>query len=624
MTTRLKALCTALSLALLAACGGGDDTPDRDDGERTPSSLSLSLLGRYSTGVFARSAAEITAYDAATQRAFVVNAEQGELDVLDLSNPAAPVRLSSISVSGIAAGAQVNSVAAHGGLIAVAIEAAVKTDPGHVAVYRADTLALLDSVTVGALPDMLIFTPDGRHLLVANEGEPSDDYQTDPEGSISLIDVSDPADLSVRTAGFAAFNAQADSLRAAGVRIFGPNASVAQDLEPEYIAISPDSTTAWAVLQENNALARIDIVTATVTDIWPLGTKDHGLASNALDVSDLDNADASAGAINIRAWAGVRGMYHPDAIQAYQTGGQTYLVTANEGDARAWGESNPAYFGGDASQGFVEEFRVKHLVHASGFDRRAGDDLPPQLRALAAGALLNPDVFGYCGATAGDPGACRDDEQLGRLVVSWTDGYRRNPDGSPMMFNTSGAPDPAGDRLMYDALHAFGTRSFAIWNISGELVFDSADLLERFFASEDCMAGSERNIPCRDFFNANHEEGDTFDNRSDNKGPEPEGLTIGRIGDKHFLFLGLERMGGVIVYDITTPAAPVFVDYLNTREDWTTADPGSVLSTVGDLGPEGLTFVPADQSPDGQPLLIVGNEVSGTTAILRITLQYED
>ncbi|MBA3598792.1 MAG: choice-of-anchor I family protein [Methylibium sp.] len=616
MKFRMRLLSSAVLIGALAACGGGNDD---DDGDATPSSVSLSLLGRYSSGQFDAAAAEIPAFDADSQRGFVVNAQAGVLDVLDLSDPSMPVRLASIDANAIAAGATVNSVAIANGVIAVAIQAAVKTDPGFVGFYRADDLSAIGSVKVGALPDMLIFTPDGRKVLVANEGEPSDDYQTDPQGSISIVDVSDLADITVRTAGFTAFDADAAALRSAGVRIYGPGASVAQDLEPEYIAVSSDGATAWAVLQENNALARIDIATATVLEIKPLGFKDHGLADNGYGSSNaFDASDEEGGAINIRNWAGVRGLYHPDAIAAYSAGGQTYLVSANEGDARAWGEDNPAYWAGDTSLGFVEEFRVKHLVNATGFDVRAGDDLPPQLRALAAGALLNPVTFGYCGATVGNPGACRDDEQLGRLNVTWTMGFRTDAGGAPVLFDASGVENPAGDRLMYDALYSFGARSFSIRDEDGTLVFDSGDAIERFIASDACLAGADRDIACRDFFNSGHDEGDALDSRSDAKGPEPEGLAIGRIGDKTFLFLGLERMGGVLVYDITDPRAPVRIDYLNTREDWTTEDPGTVLATVGDLGPEGLAFISADDSPTGEPLLMVGNEVSGTTAIYRV------
>ncbi|WP_439587910.1 choice-of-anchor I family protein [Hydrogenophaga sp.] len=614
----LRLLTTSLvMIAVLAACGGGsDDTPAPSPApEATPAGLTLQKIGSYSTGQFGVSAAEIPAFDAASKRLFVVNAQLGAVDVLNLTNPISPTKIGVIDATALLAGASINSVAVHNGIVAVAIQAAVKTDNGLMALYRASDLTLLGSVAVGALPDMVTFTPDGQTVLVANEGEPSDDYQVDPEGSISIIDVRNPAAPVERKATFTAFNAQAAALRTAGVRIYGPNATVAQDLEPEYIAVSADGTTAWVTLQENNALARVNIASATVTDILPLGFKDHGVAGNELDASDTEG-----GAVTIRTWPGVHGMFLPDAMASYTVGGQTYLVTANEGDARAWGEDNAAYWAGDASQGFVEEFRVKHLVNRNGWSGRAGDDLPPQLNAIAAGGLLDPAVFGYCGAVAGDPAGCRADSALGRLNISWTMGYRTNPDGSPMMFSAAGVQDPAGNRLMYDRLYSYGARSFSIWNANGGLVWDSGAEIEKFLNSTDCRLGSTRNIPCTDFFNSGHDEGNAKDSRSDAKGPEPEGIALGRIGNKTFAFIGLERMGGVLVYDITTPTAPVRVDYLNTRDEWLTNPPD--LATAGDLGPEGLVFIAAKDSPNGKPLLVVGNEVSGTTAVLQLNLTY--
>ncbi|QLB58256.1 alkaline phosphatase [Acinetobacter indicus] len=604
MKLQLKSLWVAMLAVGMAACNSDDDQVSPTPVDPTPNTIELSKIGAYQSGIFAESAAEIPAYDAASKRLFVVNAQAGVLDVLDLSQPNQPVKIAEIQVHDIAEGAEVNSVAVHNGIVAIAIQAAVKTDPGYVALYQAKDLSKLAHVQVGALPDMLTFSPDGQTLLVANEGEPSDDYQVDPEGSISVIQLSNLTAPVVRTADFKAFNGQESALRAQGVRIFGPNATAAQDFEPEYITVSQDGKTAWAALQENNALAKIDVVNAKVLAVYPLGFKDHGLDGNGMDVSDADGVDVT-GSIKIQTWANVRGLYMPDAIASFDVAGKTYIVTANEGDARAWGEDTPEYFNNDTSKGFVEEWRVKHLVHADGFARRLGDDLPAHLSQLAKGAELNPDNFGYCGATVGNAGDCRKDHLLGRLNITWTEGYQKNADGTPKL-NERG-------NLVYDHLYSFGARSVSIWTENSaqnglELVWDSGDDFEQYIAEHH-----------PEIFNANHEEAG-MDNRSDNKGPEPEGVTLGQIGSKTFAFIGLERAGGVMVYDVSTPSAPSFVQYLNSRE-MSASTEQIELGQAGDLGPEGLVFIAAKDSPNGQPLLVVGNEVSGSTAVYQLNLK---
>ncbi|MFV5491240.1 choice-of-anchor I family protein [Acinetobacter sp. ASP199] len=603
MKFQKKALLVSILAFGLSACND-DNEQTSPPVEKTPNSIELVKIGGYESGIFAQSAAEIPAYDAQSQRLFVVNAQAGVLDVLDLSDPTKPQKIEAISVSDIAEGAEVNSVAVHNGIVAVAVQMADKTEDGYVALYQASDLSKLAHVKVGALPDMLTFTPDGKTILVANEGEPSDDYQVDPEGSIAVISLDNLKAPVVRIADFHAFNGQEAQLREQGVRIFGPNASASQDFEPEYITVSADGKTAWASLQENNALAKLDVVNAKVLAVYPLGYKDHGQVGNGMDVSDLDGADET-GKINIRTWANVRGLYMPDAIASYEVAGQTYIVTANEGDARAWGENTPAYFNNGLTKGFVEEWRVKHLVHTKGFDRRLGDDLPAHLRALAKGAELNPANFAYCGAVDGDAKACREDHMLGRLNITWTEGYQKNADSSPKL-NERG-------HLVYDHLYSYGARSFSIWseneNQTGlDLVWDSGDQFEQHIA---------QHYP--KIFNFNHEE-TGLDNRSDNKGPEPEGVTLGKIGEKTFAFVGLERVGGIMVYDVSSPRAPKFIQYINSR-NFEATDEQIKLGQAGDLGPEGLVFISAKDSPNAQPLLAVGNEVSGTTAVYQLNLK---
>ncbi len=535
-TLRVLPLC--LSLSLLAACGGGSDTPSEDLG---PRAVKLVKIGGFEGGTLG--AAEITAFDAGSKRLFVVNGANGTVDVLDLSNPGAPSKVGTISV--VAFGAAVNSVAVHEGIVALAIEANPKTNPGTVAFYSATDLRLLGSVRVGAQPDMIVFTPDGKKVLTANEGEPNSyglPDSVDPEGSISVITVNGGTAPTVATADFRAFNARAAELRSAGVRIYGPGASVAQDLEPEYIAFNGDGTKAYVTLQENNAIAIVDVATATVADIKPLGWKDHSLPGMGLDASDEDggtNTNSGTPLLKIANYP-VRGLYLPDAIASYTVGGNTYFITANEGDARAdW-------------PGFNEETRVRQ--HCSNG--------------------LDPAVFGTNAANL------LFDSNLGRLRITAT------PNGGTDGKNAAG---------QCTALYSFGARSFSIWNANVERVFDSGEDLERLTSS----LGNAN-------FNASHDN-NTLDSRSPSKGPEPEGVVVGRFGAKTLAFIGLERVGGVAVYDVTDPRSPVFMDYLNPRD-----------GLGGDRGPEGLHLIPAAKSPNGKALLIVGHEVSGTTTVLQI------
>lgn len=527
---RLASIALVTALAGTLACSDSATSPTGI----TPGTLTLQKIGEYAGGGVG--AAEITAFDPGTKRLFVVNGALGTVDVLDLTDPTAPVRISTISVAQFGAGA--NSVAVYNGLVAVAVEATVKQQPGTVAFFRASTLAVVSSATVGALPDMVTFTRSGRYLLVANEGEPNATYTDDPEGSISIVDVRNFREPVVRTVSFTSFNGQEAALRTQGIRIYGPSATAARDFEPEYITIDEDDRTAFVTLQENNAVAVIDIEAATVTRLLPLGYKNHRLAGNALDAGDRDGP-GNTPLLNIRNWP-VFGMYQPDAIASYRVGGVTYFVTANEGDSRDY-------------SGFNEEARVG-----------------------AAAVVLNPTIFTDA-ACNGVP--CKSNAALGRLTI--TTALGRNA--------VSG---------QYDSLYVLGARSFSIWNTAGLRVYDSGNDFEtRTTALPNVL------------FNASN-EGNALDDRSDNKGPEPEGVVLGTFGTKTFAFIGLERVGGVMVYDVTIPASPTFTTYLNTRS-----------GATGDRGPEGLTFVSADDSPNRKPLLIVGNETSGTTAVLQIDLQ---
>ena len=897
------------------------------------SPITLSVLGSYMTGLFDTAAAEIVAYDATTQRAFVVNGGDKTIDILDVSDPAAPQLVSQIDMTTY--GDAATSVAVYEDLVAVAVPAAEKTDPGTVLFLDTDG-ALLGQAPVGALPDMLTFTPDGRFVVTANEGEPNSDYTVDPEGSVSIIDLSGGVAAltagSVKTAGFSQFN---DAELDPRIRIFGPDATVAQDLEPEYIALSPDGATAYVTLQENNALAVVDLVAAEVTALLPLGYKNFnapvatldmypitdrpvlgtttagqeillggfsGLFYEGVDESgrlifvtntdrgpnpepvDVDGdgvnerpfalpafqpvivrlaVDPVGGAVEILEQIGLQraagdpltglpnlagepglayadeepvdltgapleldplgadlegivraedgtywlvdeyrpAIYHftPDGVMAaryvpegsnneesgIEVGQEAFpaiyaqrranrgfeAVALHEGILYAFIQSpidNPdggkdnsskaatlvrilafdtvakqavgEYFyrldgagvdkigdavvmpdgtflvlerddaTGAAARKFIYHIDLAQATNFLGADLPAGVELQldgglatlgiiPAAKTLVVDlgalgydmvdkpeglalidentlAVINDNDFGTGGvfdpatglieenpnptpvvlgiihlASNGLDASDKDDAVAIRnwpvqsmympdtiaayvvdgatYLVTANEGDARDYDGygeesrlADLVLDAEVFPNAAelqaeealgrlrvstastdrnGDGLV-DRIAAFGGRSFSIWDTAGNLVFDSGDAIERLTAEL---------LP--DVFNSSGEN-ETFDERSDDKGPEPEALTLGEIGGRTYAFVGLERISGVMVWDISNPKMPVFVQYAGNR-DFTAAS-----ETAGDLAPEGIVFVPAAESPTGNPMLIVANELSGTTTLWDIAV----
>lgn len=505
------------------------------------------FLGLNALASIKLAGAEISAYDPLSQRFFVTSG--GGLQIVDGSDPANLALVTTVTLTDLGFGGDVTSVAVMNGIVAVAVPAFVKTDPGRVYFLDAATGAVLNYVVVGANPDMVTFTPDGMKVLVANEAEPltTDGITVDPEGSVSIIDLSaGVAAATVATAGFTGFNDDYDALRAAGVR-FDAGKTVAQALEPEYIAVAPDGSYAMITLQENNAVAKLDLATNTITAIIPLGEKDYSLPENAGDFSDQDGA-GTAGLIKIRPEP-VVGIYQPDAIASYSARGETFFVMANEGDA----------YDGFGNTAREDAIRVKDATL---------DDVLVQ-------SIIDADPNDVYASLAD----IQNSDNLGRLNVS-----------------KFGDTDGDGD---LDKLIAFGGRSFSIRDAEGAIVFDSGSLMERAIALLD---------PLR--FNANDGVASKFDQRSDDKAMEPEGVAIGEIGGRTYAFIGLERAGGgVMTFDITDPGEVTFESY--ARFD-------------GDISAEGVLFIPASESPNGVDLLVLSNEVSATTTIYQAVPRQAD
>ncbi|MAD76530.1 MAG: alkaline phosphatase [Rheinheimera sp.] len=569
-------------------------------GKNLPRNLNIEVVGRFNTGIYGKSAAEIVQFHKTSNSAFAINAADNQIEVIDLTNlPIAAVGngITDNSLSSVpftfadtvmvknGAGADIdvllgeaNSIAIYNDILAIAVAAPDKTSNGVVLFYTLNVMgngSFIKAVSVGALPDMLTFTPDGSQVLIANEGEPDTDYTFDPEGSISVINLSDgiPADLAqtinlssdmvFSSDLLAASDYDTDAKRKtllmkAGVKFASPaGTSVAQELEPEYITVAADSKKAWVSLQESNAIGIIDLTDMTI-EVKALGLKDWG--QYLIDYTNEDEVASFAKLPN------VYGMYQPDSIASYQWNGASFIVSANEGDSRDW----------DA---YSEDIRAADIIDPDELNKTFSTELQ---------ALYD--------STGGDDG-------LGRLKV------------------TAALVDPDNTGVV-DKLYAYGGRSFSIWDQNINMVYDSGDDFGRISAA---ILGNN--------FNSAHTE-NKCDNRSDDKGGEPEAIDVGTIEGRTYAFISQERSGDLFIYDVTNPFQAAFVSHYINRDFSTEfeldddldnpCDPEEGLDCTrvplsGDLGPESIKFVSASDSPNGNPLLIIGNEVSGSVTVYQVT-----
>ena len=571
-------------------------------GENTVPNVSVEVVGRFSAGgseIAGKSAAEIVQFHQASKSAFAINSANNQIEVINLTsipatevgNPVTDTSLTSSTftfanevqvllvnneLETITLGAA-NSIAIFENSLAIAVQALDKTQNGAVLFYQLNNQGagtFIKAVKVGSLPDMVTFSPDGKKVLVANEGEPNSDYTVDPEGSISVIGVVDsvPSDLSntinltsditftsdlVASEDFDTDSKRLDLLKSAGLKLAGPvGTTLAQSLEPEYISVAENSKMAFVSLQENNAIGIINLENNTI-EIKPLGYKDW----NKFQI-DFTNKDEIASFQNVK---NLYGMYQPDTITSYQWNGATFVLSANEGDSRDY-------------DGYSEEIRVKDIID------------PDELNKA-----LSTELQAFYDASGGKNG-------LGRLKV------------------TTALGDADNDGI-YEELYAYGARSFSIWDQNINLVFDSGDDFGKISAS---VLG--RN------FNSTHTE-NKGDNRSDDKGGEPEAIAVGKIGERTYSFIASERSGDLFIYDITNPFNVSFSAFHNNRDfniDYELDDDlnnpcdesegmnCSMIESAGDLGPESIKFVSSEQSPNGNPLLIIGNEVSGSVTVYQV------
>lgn len=549
MNTYTKALSGVLAAAMLTAAlpfaSAAAQTGVNLTGYENETATPLTKIGSYVSGHSNKDGgvAEIVSYDPVKNNAWVVNGTTGMLDILSMTDVTCGVSEEMTATSldiralveeqaeGFAYGDMTSvSISAQQGLVAVALQEEGYDKNGKVAILKTDgTLAAL--LDAGCQPDMVTFTPDGSKILVANEGEPREGYGdgvVDPAGSVTVITVNgqSPADSQSNTITFDAFDGQRDALVEQGI-ILAKGAMPSVDFEPEYIAC--DNNTAYVSMQEANAIAVLDLTEGVFTGVYSMGYKDLSAEENAIDLVE-------DGAYAPKTYPDAVGAYMPDALALYTVGEETYLFTANEGDAREWGKDETEYVNEEKEDLTASDGSVAEKVR-----------------------VIDPSV---------------------------TDGL---PEGKSVLF---------------------GGRSFSAYRV------DAGGLTQVFDSQNDFEEKTQQYIP--DYFNCSNDDNE-YDSRSAKKGPEPESVTVGTVGDKTYAFVALERIGGIMMYDVTDPGSIVYENYINTRdfsEDPDLADPESdpVVVLQSDFAPEGLCFISSEDSPSSTPILLAAFEVSGTVA----------
>ena len=544
-----------------AASAQGLPTGGYENGQ---AALNLTQIARYSAGQYNVDGGvmEIVAYNQATGWAYAINGQSGKLAAIPLAGLTAGAHVEELTGTEIDVKALVeaeDSTFQYGDMTSVAIspdsttlaaalQAQGSNDAGRVALFTCEedgSLTLDALVETGAQPDMVTFAGDGV-VLTADEGEPREGYGediADPKGSVTVVDVEARESTVV---DFSAFDSQRDQLAEDGI-VLKKGSAPSEDLEPEYIAVSGGK--AYVTLQENNAIAVLDIESQTFEGVYSAGFEDH--STTAIDLDKKDDAYAP------KTYESLLGIRMPDGIAAFTVEGATYLVTANEGDAREWGDEDHGTF-------YLSE------------DERD---------------------FGEEGVTSPTGGITGEGSGLeGKVVFFKTEDF----DGL----------DPEKD-------YVFGGRSFTVFQATEN------GLEEVFTSGDDFEALTAQYVP--DYFNSSNDNA-VLDDRSGKKGPEAESVTVGTVDGKSYAFVALERTGGVMVYDVTDPAAITFVNYVNTRDFGTTVEGSEEYEdgeldkwvTGGDVAPEGLLFLDAASSPNGEPLLLAACEVSGTVAVYQL------
>lgn len=485
--------------------------------------LKTEMIKREIAGPFNSKATSRVDFDRQTQYLYSTDVGNNQVEYWDYQRINKPAYQGSFKLDTYFS--TISDIDANMGSVAVAGYSSEQS-AGRVVIFDANG-QYQTQVIVGALPREVRFDRINSKLLVSCAGAPNDDYSIDPQGSFAIININSTANnitqADVQLLDFTLLDTtQFDP----GIRIFGNNGQqlASQDVEPAGFSISDNGGKAYLSLQKNNAMAVIDIPSASLDTIVALGYKDYG--QSALDASDVKPS------IDIRSYTNLFGMYQPDGMAFLAQNGQQYVLTANEGSARR-------------TTGFNEVERVSRVP-------------------------LDAQDFG-------NTFMLQRDTALGRLEVTTTMGN--------------------GNDVLFDSLFTFGGRSFSIRDAQGALIWDSGDEFEQALATA---------FPQN--FNSSEADNNSYKTQSDELGPRPELITVAEIDGVSYALISLAEMGGIMIYDISDAAQPVFVQYEILRDFSTPASD----QQNNDLGISDIEFIDAFASPASIPMIVLSHELTGT------------
>ena len=369
---------------------------------------------------------------------------------------------------------------------------------------------------------------------------------------------------------------------------------------PDMLRFSEDGTQIYVAIEgEYNE----DFATQAAGGISVIDIDNGSYTTNTYGFAAYDGMEDDLRALGVRIFPGEAASvdFEPEYIAVDPVTGNL-LVTLQEANTVAVFDLTTRSFTALLPLGTVDHSRKAQALDANDdgiIDIRTHDDLVGLRMPDAIAAVEIGGATYFLTANEGDDRG--EAQRVGDILDGDVDGVSIDPSVNTEgleRLNVSiidGDTDGDGD---IDVLHAYGSRGFTIFDADGEVVFDSGAQFQRLIAQYRSANAFNSDDPPAD-------PAEVDDNRSDNKGPEPEAVAVGEIGGAVFAFVGLERDSGIMVYDITDPAKARFATYIES-------------ATQGDVSAEVIQFIAAADSPTGQPMLAVSYEVSGTSTLIEL------